>query len=63
MILTLQEDLSKLSPEAWSEKVREVVGGGGGGRGNSYTGTSLDVTQVDKAADIARDFLKLSLGD
>ena len=58
-----QEDLEKLKPEEWSSKVREVIGGGGGGKGNTFTGTSQDITQVDLAADIARDFLKLSLGE
>jgi len=52
-----------LRPEEWSAKVREVIGGGGGGKGNTFTGTSPDVTQVDLAADIAREFLKLTLGE
>jgi len=55
--------MEKLNPQEWFAKVREVIGGGGGGKGSTYTGTSSDVTQADLAADVARDFLKLSLGE
>ena len=52
----------KLDPKKWSESVVAVVGGGGGGKGNSFSGTSTDVSKVELAVTAAREFLEQCLG-
>jgi len=52
-----------LDPKEWSESVVAVVGGGKGGKGNQYTGTSNDVTNVKLGVETARKVLEQSLGN
>lgn len=52
-----------MDPKDWSESVVSVVGGGNGGRGNQYTGTSNDVTNVKLAVEAARRMLEQCLGN
>jgi hypothetical protein len=51
-----------LDPKEWSESVVAVIGGGKGGRGNQFTGTSSDVKNVKLAVDAARKVLEQYLG-
>ena len=51
-----------MDPKDWSESVVAVIGGGNGGRGNQYTGTSNDVTNVKLAVEAASRILEQRLG-
>jgi alanyl-tRNA synthetase len=50
-----------LNPKEWSECISSIVGGGSGGKGNQFTGTSNDVTQVELAVEEARKLLEQRL--
>jgi alanyl-tRNA synthetase len=52
----------KLDPKDWSDTVRALVGGGGGGKGNLFTGTGPNVANVKLAVDVARKLLEQHLG-
>jgi hypothetical protein len=51
-----------LKPKDWSDRVVAVVGGGKGGKGNQFSGTSTDVKNVKLAVDVAWKLLEQSLG-
>ena len=51
-----------MDPKDWSESVVAVIGGGCGGRGNSYAGTSTDITNVKLAVEAADKILEQRLG-
>lgn len=52
-----------MDPKEWSDTVVAVVGGGKGGRGNQFNGTSSDVSNVNLAVEEARKFLEQRLGN
>ena len=59
----VQALVATVDPQGWMDSVVAVLGGGGGGKGNTRSGNSADVSNVKLAVDVARKYLEQCLSN